>query len=112
VDDDATIRESLATLLQALGYSVSTFTSGQSFLGSDVIGETHCLVADIATPGMSGFDLQTELRGRGYDIPTVFMTAVADEVSHRTDLGSATVTILLKPLSEAALLRAIDAALG
>src|SRR5262249_44622040 len=111
VDDDASMRESLTTLLQGLGCSVRAFASAQLFLASDAVGDIHCLVADIAMRGMSGYDLQSELKDRGFDIPTIFMTGPADEL-RPTGVGSAPVAILSKPFSEVALLRSIDTALG
>src|SRR6202163_2623739 len=61
VDDDESVRESLPDLLREIGYSVRTFSSAEEFLASDCVGETRCLILDIAMPGMTGPDLQQEL---------------------------------------------------
>jgi FixJ family two-component response regulator len=111
VDDDASVRESLPDLLQELGFAVRTFSSAEAFLASECIAETRCLIADIAMPGMTGFDLQHELRGRGHDVPIVFMTAQTDDALRRRLRVSGAVTCLFKPFSEEALLEALDAAL-
>ena len=70
VDDDESVRESLPDLLRELGYSVRAFSSAEEFLASDCVGETRCLILDIAMPGMTGPDLQQELTARGQEIPS------------------------------------------
>lgn len=112
VDDDASVRESLPDLVHELGFAVRAFSSAEAFLASECIADTRCLIADIAMPGMTGFDLQHELRRRGHDIPIIFMTAQTDDVLRRRLMESGAVAFLFKPFSEDALLEAIDAALG
>ena len=60
VDDDESVRESLPDLLREFGFAVEAFSSAEAFLASDYVGETRCLLLDIAMPGMSGPDLQRE----------------------------------------------------
>src|SRR5262245_60342988 len=79
VDDDESVRESLPDLLREFGYSVQAFSSAEEFLASDYVGQTRCLIVDIALPGMSGPDLQRELTLRRCDIPIVFITARGGE---------------------------------
>src|ERR1700742_5140274 len=74
VDDDESVRESLPDLLKEFGFAVEAFSSAEEFLASDHIGQTRCLILDMAMPGMSGPDLQQELRLRAQDIPIVFIT--------------------------------------
>ena len=64
VDDDESVRESLPDLLNELGFAVRAFTSAEEFLESDVVLRTGCLILDIAMPGMSGPELQRELKRR------------------------------------------------
>src|SRR5262250_2034782 len=75
VDDDESVRESLPDLLKEFGYAVQAFSSAEEFLASDYVGQTRCLILDIAMPGMSGPDLHRELTLRRRDIPIVFITA-------------------------------------
>jgi FixJ family two-component response regulator len=112
VDDDESVRESLPDLLGELGFAVRAFNSGEAFLASEVAQQTECLILDIAMPGMSGFDVQRELKHRQYQIPIVFITAHKVEISRPGVLGEGAVACLLKPFSEAALLQAIRTALG
>ena len=79
VDDDESVRESLPDLLLEFGFAAQAFASAEAFLASDYVGQTRCLILDIAMPGMSGLDLQRELTRRRQVIPIVFITAVGDE---------------------------------
>src|SRR5881394_3741974 len=79
VDDDKSVRESLPDLLRQLGFAAEAFSSAEAFLASQVVGETDCLVLDIAMPGMSGPGLQQELVRRGQHVPIVFITAQGDK---------------------------------
>ena len=111
VDDDESIRESLPDLLQVFGFAVETYGSAEEFLASDRVGETRCLILDIAMPGMSGLDLQRELMRRRWEIPIVFITAHADESVRPRLLDQGAVACLLKPFSDVALRAALEAAL-
>ena len=110
VDDDESVRESLPDLLRALGFAAAAFSSAEAFLASDVVSETSCLVLDIAMPGMSGPDLQTELTRRRQEIPIVFITANGDRTLRPRLLARGAVDCLFKPFSETALLDAVRAA--
>ena len=111
VDDDESVRESLPDLLRELGFEVEAFSSAEEFLASDCIGQTRCLILDIAMPGMSGPDLQRELARRGREIPIVFITAHKDETVRPRLLEQGAVECLFKPFSDTALLEAVNAAL-
>ena len=111
VDDDESVRESLPDLLAQLGFAVQVFASAEDFLTSDAVAQTRCLVLDIAMPGMSGPDLQNELRRRRQDIPIVFITGQRDEAIRPRMMERGAVDVLAKPFSETALLQAVTAAL-
>jgi FixJ family two-component response regulator len=111
VDDDESVRESLPDLLRQFGFAAEAFASAESFLASDVVGETACLLLDVAMPGMSGPDLQQELNRRRQKIPIVFITAYGDGSLCRRLVARGAVRCLVKPFSEAALLDAVGAAL-
>jgi FixJ family two-component response regulator len=111
VDDDESVRESLPDLLQEFGFAVETFASAEEFLASGRIGDTCCLVLDIAMPGMSGPDLQRELVQRRHKIPIVFITAHADKSEFPRLIEQGAVACLLKPFSDTALREALNAAL-
>ncbi len=112
VDDDISVRESLPPLLQQVGYSATAFSSAEAFLASDRIDETRCLLLDIAMPGMSGTELQQVLKQRRQGIPIIFVTAQPDPNLRPRLMAAGAVECLYKPFSEAALLDALDAAIG
>ena len=87
------------------------FSSAEEFLVSDCIGETRCLILDVALPGLSGPDLQQELARRGHAIPIIFIIGLADEAVRERLLSQGAVECLSKPFSEAALLAVLEAAL-
>jgi FixJ family two-component response regulator len=111
VDDDESVRESLPDLLREFGFAAQAFSSAEEFLASDYVGQTRCLILDIAMPGMSGPDLQRELTRRRQGIPIVFITANEDETVCPRLLEDGVVECLYKPFSDTALLRALNAAL-
>jgi FixJ family two-component response regulator len=111
VDDDESVRESLPDLLRQLGFAAQAFSSAEAFLASEVVGETRCLILDVAMPGMSGPDLQQELTRRRQEIPIVFITAHEDVTIRPRLLARGAVECLFKPFSETALLDALNAAL-
>ena len=111
VDDDESVRESLPDLLRQFGFAAQAFSSAEAFLASEALGETRCLILDVAMPGMSGPDLQQELMRRRQEIPIVFITANGDGAVRSRLLALGAVECLFKPFSETALLDALNAAL-
>ena len=70
VDDDESLRESLPDLIKEFGFAARAFSSAEEFLSSGSANGTSCLILDVAMPGMSGPELQQELKRRGEEIPT------------------------------------------
>jgi FixJ family two-component response regulator len=111
VDDDESVRESLPHLLRKFGFAAEAFASAEEFLASEFVGQTKCLILDIAMPGMSGPALQVELSRRQQTIPIVFITAHGDDTVRPRVLEAGAVECLLKPFSATALRAAVDTAL-
>ena len=111
VDDDESVRESLPDLLREFGLAARAFSSANEFLSSGCVDETSCLILDIAMPGMSGPELQQEIKRRGREIPIIFITGRTDEAIRARVLKEGAAGFLLKPFSEADLLAAIKTAL-
>jgi FixJ family two-component response regulator len=109
VDDDESVRESLPDLLRQFGFAAEAFSSAEAFLASDLLNETRCLILDVAMPGMSGPDLQRELKGRQKHIPIIFITASGDRSIRSRLLADGGVECLFKPFSDTALLTALSA---
>ena len=110
VDDDESVRESLPDLLKEFGFTVQTFSSAQEFLSSDSLGQTKCLILDVVMPGMTGLDLQQELRRDGHEIPVIFISAQKDAAIREQAFRQGAVKFLCKPFSDTALLEALNLA--
>lgn len=112
VDDDESLRESLEGLLKSLSYNTAVFSSAESFLSSDALNTSACLILDMRMPGMSGPELQRELISRQRNIPIIFITAHGDDDVIAHVMADGAVDCLLKPFSEDSLLKAISRALS
>lgn len=78
VDDDQEVRTGLQQLLTAIGLPVQTFSSAQGFLDAIDKSRPGCVVTDIRMPGMTGIELQKELRERKVRLPVIVITAYGD----------------------------------
>lgn len=113
VDDDESVRESLESLMRSVGLRVRVFASAEAFLASGDLGRTECLILDVHMPGMDGFSLRRLLRSAHPEIPVVFVTAHGSESEARARaVEEGAVDYLLKPLSEDAVLNAVQTALA
>jgi FixJ family two-component response regulator len=112
VDDDHSVRESLARLVRSVGFDVCIFGSAEEFLSAGPGRHADCVILDVRMPGMNGFELQHELSSVDDELPVIFITAHGpDREGRARALGAGAVDYLLKPLSEEEVLRAIGAAL-
>ena len=111
VDDDESVRESLPDLLGEFGFAVRAFSSAEEFLASDCLDQTRCLILDVAMPGMTGPELQQELKLSRPNIPIVFITAQREETVRPQVLEQGAIECLFKPFSDTALIEALKAAL-
>src|ERR1700719_4404284 len=79
VDDDKSVRESLAEFMESVGYEVALFSSAEEFLESTRRSDDlQCMILDVRLPGMSGPELFSELPASRRSLPTIFITAHAD----------------------------------
>jgi FixJ family two-component response regulator len=112
VDDDQSVRQGLRRLLTSVGFTVNTFASGEEYLNSDQLGKADCLILDIRMSGMSGIELHRQLVANHSELPTIFITAHEEETVRAQASGVGAITVLIKPFSEEALLKAIGKALS
>lgn len=112
VDDDESAREAVAGLVRSLGFMVAEFGSGVEFLQSDRLGQTACLIADMRMPGMTGLELHRHLLQSGTPVPTILMTAHADDAARSRALEEGIDCYLSKPLEPDRLLACIRSALA
>lgn len=111
VDDDASVRRSLARLLGASGYATETFASAREFLAAMATRGPGCLVLDLQMPELTGLELQEALAAAGRAIPIVFITGYGDIPSSVKAMKAGAVDFLPKPFAAAALLEAVGRAL-
>ena len=111
VDDDASVRDSLALLLSLHGHATAVFGSAEAFLGVLQPGWRGCVVADIRMPGMSGLAMQQALARQGCALPVIIITAHGDIAAAREAFKAAAVDFFEKPFDEELLLQAIQRAL-
>lgn len=112
VDDDQSFRDSMRRLIKSLGYTVAVFSSAAEFLASPRLDATHCLVADIHMPDMTGVELYGHLVRSGHRIPTILVTAYPDEDDQQLMLRRGVECYLRKPLEEAALIACLRSAVA
>jgi FixJ family two-component response regulator len=112
IDDDSSVRISLARLLGAAGYETEVFASAEEYLTRERFDGVACLILDVRMPGSSGLELQQTLTELGSDLPVLFLTGHGDiPMSVRAIRGGA-VNFLTKPVREAVLLSAVEQALA
>ena len=112
VDDDASVRESLAGLAESVGYEAALFASAEEFLQSASHRDSlACLILDVRLPGMSGVELYTQLNQRPRSIPTIFITAHADPELNNWATKTGVIALLYKPFQPEILLQAVRKAI-
>jgi FixJ family two-component response regulator len=97
VDDDGLMRELLGRVLPSAGIPVRTFASAFDLLAEVDFRSPCVLLLDVQMPGMTGLELQAELRERGVDVPIVFLTASADVPMAVAAMRDGAVDFLEKP---------------
>jgi FixJ family two-component response regulator len=112
VDDDASVRRSLARLIRCAGYHVETFPSAAEFLDQESRAGPACLVLDVTMPGLSGLVLQEKLAEQQQPIPVVFITGYGDIPTSVQAMKGGAIDFLCKPVRVPDLLSAIHEALG
>jgi len=111
VDDDASMRRSLESLLRSVGNDVRLFASAQEFMQAPRPDAPGCLVLDVRLPGMSGLTFQHELAKAGVGLPVIFITGHGDVPMTVRAMKAGAAEFLTKPFDDQVLLDAIDAAI-
>src|SRR5579863_1273195 len=111
VDDDASVRNALKSLIRSVGLQVELFGSAQEFLQSKRPNVPSCLVLDIRLPGISGLDFQSKRAEADDPIPIIFITGHGDIRMSVRAMKAGAVEFLTKPFRDQDLLDAIHVAL-
>ena len=112
IDDDAFARDGIRELVESLGYRALTFMSAEHFLDSGRLADTCCVITDIQMPGLSGLDLQDELRVRGHCPSIIVITAYPSEQQRKRALSAGAIGFLSKPFEEESLIDCLALAMN
>jgi FixJ family two-component response regulator len=111
VDDDESVRRTTTLLIESFGFRAAAFESAETFLRSDHLHDTSCLIVDVQMPGMNGLQLQRHLAAAGCSIPIIFITAYESKDSRQRAMQAGAAAFLGKPFSDEQLLQIIRSAL-
>ncbi len=111
IDDDSSVRTSLARLLDAAGYATEMFACAEDYLARERFDGIACIILDVRMPGSSGLELQDTLKGLESDLPILFLTGHGDIPMSVKAIKGGAVNFLTKPVDETVLLAAVRQAL-
>lgn len=111
VDDDPAVRLSLVELLDSAGHRSQVFESAEAFLDSCLCDQPGCLVLDIRMSGMTGLELQEQLRARSSRMPTIVITGHGDVQAARRSFKLGALDFVTKPFEHSEILQLIEAAI-
>ncbi len=111
VDDDDSMRRSLARLLGGAGYRIALYATAEEFLAAAGPDLTGCLLLDLRLPGASGLELQDQIVERRCALPIVFLTGHGDVPASVRAMKHGAVDFLQKPVIADELFAAVSAAL-
>jgi two-component system, OmpR family, response regulator len=111
VEDEDPIRELVSTALRFKGFEVTAVASGREALAETRNGAFDLLVLDVNLPDLDGFEITRKLRGDGYNVPVVFLTARDDPSDLRAGFTGGGDDYITKPFSLEELVLRIEAVL-
>jgi FixJ family two-component response regulator len=111
VDDDASMRAAISSLIRSVGLRAEVFASVSEFLAHKRSSDTSCLILDVRLPGVSGLEFQSELAKADAQIPIIFITGHGDIPMTVKAMKAGAVEFLTKPFRDQDLLDAIQVAL-
>jgi FixJ family two-component response regulator len=112
VDDDPSVRKSLARLIATAGHKVETFGSAREFLARPLPAGPCCLVLDVRMPGLTGLALQEALATTGRQLSIVFITGYGDVATTVKAMKGGALDVLTKPVNDRVLLGAVERGLS
>ena len=111
VDDDSDMRESIAWILNSLGYSVQSFVTADEYLASPSTSDVSCLITDMLLPGMTGLNLCREVASRQTPCSFIMISGFGDIPSAVEAMRLGAIDFLVKPFSRQQLLDAVSRAI-
>ncbi|MBZ5547224.1 MAG: response regulator [Acidobacteriia bacterium] len=107
VDDDASVRDAISNLLEAVGLRAKLFASTEEFWKAPRPNGPSCLVLDVRLPGVSGLEFQEQLAKANLSIPIIFITAHGDVPMTSRAMKAGAIEFLMKPFQKEDLLAAV-----
>ncbi len=111
VDDDASLRDSLARLIRSVGWDVETFAGARAFLERPAYQGVGCALLDVRMPEMTGPQLHDWMASHGMSLPIIFLTGHGDVAGGVQAMKRGAVDYLLKPVDSETLLATIRSAI-
>lgn len=111
IDDDLSVRRSLSTMLERVGYSVSLYDCADSFLKDPVVPSPAVILLDMRMPGTTGVGLQTQLKTLARHVPVIFVSGDSRPEEIITAMKQGAVDFLLKPFTAQAMMDVIERAM-
>lgn len=111
VDDDASVRSSLARLLRSADYQVITFSNAQDFLDLAYYKHPCCLILDITMPGLTGLEVQDRLVANDDNVPIIFVTGHGTISMSVHAMKQGAVNFLEKPFDRSEILAEVEKAI-
>jgi two-component system, LuxR family, response regulator TtrR len=112
VDDDEAVRDSMRWLLEANGFTTQIYPDAESFLADYRIDQTGCVIADVRMPGMSGIELQEEVKRRSWSLPVILITGHGDVPMAVASIKKGAYDFIEKPFNDEQLCAVVRAALS
>jgi two-component system, LuxR family, response regulator FixJ len=112
IEDDGAVLDSLRLLLEGHGMTVRCFDSAEAFLATGADSTSTCIVSDVRMPGMSGLDLQRELKARSCSVPFILITGHGDIAMAVSAMREGAFDFVEKPYDAEQLIASIEKALA
>ena len=112
IDDDASVRQAVLSLLRSFGLKGLAFDSAEAFLQSGERAGTHLVITDIHMPGMSGIDLKRKLDAQGSTVPVIMITAKTEAAVLERARACNPSCILKKPFDSEEFIACVERALA
>lgn len=111
IDDDASVRRSLSTMLEREGYGVTLYYCADAFLANPVIPSPAVILLDMRMPGMTGVGLQSQLKTLAQNVPVIFVSGDSRPEEIIAAMKQGAVDFLLKPFTAQAMMDVIQRAM-
>ena len=111
IDDDASVRRSLCTMLERAGYEVSLYDCADAFIANPVVPRPSVILLDMRMPGTTGVGLQSQLKTLAHNVPVIFVSGDSRPEEIIAAMKQGAVDFLLKPFTAQAMMDVIQRAM-